>query len=244
VKGHALTLNLIGGYLRDASGGDIRRRDLITLGEADDEKGGHAFDVMAAYVSWFESDGERGQRALAMLRLMGLFDRPADAGCLEALWRAPPIDGLTEPLVALTEPQRNIALTRLADAKLVTVNREGGALVSLDAHPLLREYFARHLCATRAEAWTVAHRRLFEYGRRREELQDAEAAWERLYGAAVPGGAARAPEPSSALHKAVIASASEAIQGIVGLRRLAPGSPRRCAPRDDGRTIFVIKNIS
>jgi len=28
------------------------------------------------------------------------------------------------------------------------------------------------------------------YGRRREELEDAEAAWERLYGPAAPGGAA------------------------------------------------------
>ena len=60
------------------------------------------------------------------------------------MWRAPPIEGLTELLVALTESQRNIVLKRLADAKLVTVNRDGGgALVSLDAHPLLREYFAK-----------------------------------------------------------------------------------------------------
>ena len=77
---------------------------------------------------------------------LGLFDRPADAGCLASLWRAPPVDGLTEPLIALSEAQRNIVLTRLARAKLVTVNRAcGSALVSLDAHPLLREYFAKDL---------------------------------------------------------------------------------------------------
>ena len=40
----------------------------------------------------------RAPRALAMLRLMGLFDRPANAGCLAALWTAPAIEGLTEPL--------------------------------------------------------------------------------------------------------------------------------------------------
>src|SRR6185295_8222307 len=34
VKGHALTLNLLGTYLRDAHAGDIRRRDLIKLEEA------------------------------------------------------------------------------------------------------------------------------------------------------------------------------------------------------------------
>src|SRR5205807_8665418 len=35
VKGHALTLNLLGSYLRDAHGGDIRKRDLINFAEAD-----------------------------------------------------------------------------------------------------------------------------------------------------------------------------------------------------------------
>jgi tetratricopeptide (TPR) repeat protein len=164
VNGHALTLNLIGSYLRDAYGGDIRKRDLIDLEDAAEEQGGHAFRAMNAYVRWFETDGEKGQRALAMLRLMGLFDRAADAGCLEALWQPPAIEGLTEPLIALSEAQRNIVLTRLADAKLATVNRDGSAaLVSLDAHPLLREYFAKHLRETRLEAWKAAHQRLFEH---------------------------------------------------------------------------------
>ena len=165
MKGHALTLNLIGAYLRDAYAGDILKRNLIKLEEADaEEQSGHAFRAMDAYVAWFESDGEKGLRALAMLRLMGLFDRPANAGCLEALRLAPANEGLTEPLTTLSEAQRNIVLTRLADAKLVTVIREAsGALVSLDAHPLLREYSAKHLRETRAEAWKAAHRRLYEH---------------------------------------------------------------------------------
>jgi hypothetical protein len=165
VSGHALTLTIIGSYLRDAYGGDIRQRDRIRLAEADtEEQGGHAFRAMDAYAQWFESDGEKGQQALAMLRLLGLFDRPADAGCLAALWRAPPIEGLTEPLIGLGEAQRNIVLTRLASAKLVTVNRgAGGAWVSLDAHPLLREYFANALRQNRPEAWKAAHQRLYEH---------------------------------------------------------------------------------
>src|SRR5208283_231792 len=132
VKGHALTLNLIGSYLRDAYGGDIRQRDRIKLAEADaEEQGGHAFRAMDAYARWFEDAGEKGARALAMLRLLGLFDRPADAGCLHALWSLPAIEGLTEPLVALSDEQRNITLKRLADARLLTVNRDdGGALVA------------------------------------------------------------------------------------------------------------------
>ena len=161
----ALTLTIIGGYLRDAYGGDIRQRDRIKLAEADaEEQGGHAFRAMDAYAEWFDSDGEGGQRALAVLRLLGLFDRPADAGCLASLWRAPPVDGLTEPLIALSEAQRNIVLTRLASAKLVTVNRAGGsALVSLDAHPLLREYFAKDLREKRHTTCNAGHKRLYEH---------------------------------------------------------------------------------
>ncbi|MBI1981647.1 MAG: hypothetical protein HYS63_08890 [Methylocystis sp.] len=163
-KGHALTLTLIGGYLRDAHGGDIRKRDLFNLAEADEEEqGGHAFRAMAAYVRWFEQD-KGGRRSLGMLRLMGLFDRPADFGCLRALWRGPEIKGLTEPIVGLSEAHRNIAIKRLEDAKLLTVNRDaGGALVSLDAHPLLREYFAKELREKNPEGWKAAHKRLYEH---------------------------------------------------------------------------------
>ena len=165
VKGHALTLNLLGTYLRDAHAGDIRKRDLVKLEEADaEEQGGHAFHVMDAYVRWLESGTgvppvnspgshgqdaratQNGQRALALLRLMGLFDRPATADCLAALWQAPAIPGLTEPLIGLSGAQRNLSLKRLEDAKLLTVNRDAsGTLISLDAHPLLREYFAEKL---------------------------------------------------------------------------------------------------
>ena len=165
VKGHALTLNLLGTYLRDAHAGDIRKRDLVKLGEADaeNEHRHHAFHVMDAYVRWLESGapvsepadrraesafGTPSRRALAILRLMGLFDRPASSDCLDALWRGEPIAGLTEPLVGLSDAQRNIALKRLEDAKLLTVNRDAaGTLLSLDAHPLLREYFAQELRA-------------------------------------------------------------------------------------------------
>ncbi len=238
VKGHALTLNLLGSYLRDAYAGDIRKRDLLKLEEADaEEQGGHAFRVMDAYVTWLEQEGSveqegtkatkgtgarkksggarnvgpdqqqpatssspsgfvpavpfcsnssPGQRALAILRLLGLFDRPATADCLAALLQAPAIPGLTEPLVGMTEAQRNIAFTRLESARLLTVNRDkADTLVSLDAHPLLREYFARQLKLTRSisegmtdtatspndpsltpqvgEAWRAAHRRLYEH---------------------------------------------------------------------------------
>ena len=168
VQGHALTLNLLGSYLHEAHAGDIRKRDLVQLGEADAEQGGHAFRVMDAYVTWFEREGEdqgkKGKRALAVLRLLGLFDRPATADCFAALLKAPAIPGLTEALVGTSEAQRNLVFSRLESARLLTVNRNAaGALLALDAHPLMRDYFARQLPTQQPEAWRAAHRRLFEH---------------------------------------------------------------------------------
>jgi hypothetical protein len=203
VKGHALTLNLLGSYLRDAHAGDIRQRDLVKLKEADsaNEHPNHASHVMDAYVRWMYPTGFRawlkrlfnakereiqvqGKRALALLQLLGLFDRPATADCLNALWQPPAIAGLTEPLVGLSEAQRNLSLKRLEDAKLLTVNRDAaGTLLALDAHPLLREYFSVRVrngffwsslfrkllhrifprISAASSAWREAHRQLYKH---------------------------------------------------------------------------------
>ena len=163
VKGHALTLNLLGTYLRDAHGGDIRQRDSVDLEEAIEEQGGHAFRVIEAYENEFKNEGAKGKRALAMLRLLGLFDRPANGDCLSWLVEEPIIADLTEPLVGISETQSNINFKRLEDARLLIVNREAsGALISVDAHPLLRDFFARRLQAQLPDAWCAAHQRLYE----------------------------------------------------------------------------------
>jgi tetratricopeptide (TPR) repeat protein len=165
VKGHALTLTLLGGFLKRAFHGDIRQRDRVKFEKADERMdGGHAFRTMAAYEQWLLRDGgDEGRREVAVLRLMGLFDRPADAGCLAAL-RSQTIPGLTEPLIGLADDDWEYCLSGLEAAKLLTVNCDAsGALVSLDAHPHLREYFARQLRTQQPDAWRAAHRRLYEY---------------------------------------------------------------------------------
>src|SRR5262249_16938962 len=119
VKGHALTLNILGTYLHDAHAGDVSKRYLVKLKKADsEEQDGHAFRVMDAYVRWFQSDGERGNRALGVLRVLGLFDRPAAIGCFAALLHAPVIPNLTEALTLMSEMETNLVLTRLEKAKL------------------------------------------------------------------------------------------------------------------------------
>lgn len=164
VKGHALTLNLLGSFLRDAHAGDIRKRDLVKLEEADaEEQSGYAFHVMDAYVKSFKVEGEKGLRALMILRLLGLFDRPATWDCLNALWTGEEISGLNGSLIGISESQRNITLKRLEDAGFITMNRDESQYLSVDAHPLLREYFASRVRKELPGAWHEAHRRLYEH---------------------------------------------------------------------------------
>ena len=142
LRGHGLTLQLLGQYLRLVEDGDILKRDTVRLGDADREyqndatrSYGHAFKAMEAYERWFQREGDAGQRQLAILRLLGLFDRPASKDCLDALRTAPVIAGLTESIVGLTAREWTLVTRRLEEISLLSVQEDG----SLDAHPLLRE---------------------------------------------------------------------------------------------------------
>ncbi|HEV7427188.1 MAG TPA: hypothetical protein VGQ46_12545, partial [Thermoanaerobaculia bacterium] len=107
----------------------------------------------------FEREGAQGQRQLAILRLLGLFDRPVSKSCLDALRKRPAIAGLTVPLVALESREVTAVKHRLEDIQLLTVQADG----SLDAHPLLRAYFGQRLRDGQPDAWRAAHRRIYEH---------------------------------------------------------------------------------
>ncbi|MCB1873718.1 MAG: hypothetical protein KDI49_17255 [Gammaproteobacteria bacterium] len=160
VRGHALTLSLLGRYLARTKDGDIRQRDLIGLTRADRDARGHAAKVVAAYQTWFAREGEQRSRELAALRLLGFFDRPAGRQLLDALRQAPPIAGLTEALQGVDEDAWRATLANLADCGLVQPDPQSG---SLDAHPLVREHLAETLQRDRPDAWREGHRRLYAW---------------------------------------------------------------------------------
>jgi hypothetical protein len=179
VDGHALTLNLLGRFLARAHGGDIRRRDLVKFEEADrKEQGGTTFKMLAAFENWFARSGEFGARQLAVLRMLGLFDRPTDSGCIGALRNPPAIAGLTDPLFTtrldagtgqtsvqpLLEEDWNTASSFLVDFGLVVTQADiPGQEEHIDCHPLIREYFAKQLEITSRDAWQAANRRICDY---------------------------------------------------------------------------------
>jgi hypothetical protein len=213
VQGHALTLQLLGSYIRRALG-DIRAWKEVDLRRADDRvQGGHAFRVMDADVRWLsagvgdpargqaeprgEGAASEGEQQLAMLRLIGLFDRPADPGCMGVLRETPVIQGVTEALAGLDRQGWRLLVSSLEQARLLThseytpvqvygydeeaagktrpnlppegapdpwplAEHEHQAMV-LDAHPLVREYFARELKQANPDGWREGHGRLYEH---------------------------------------------------------------------------------
>lgn len=158
--GHALTLSLLGRYIADAfEDRDIRHYREVKFEAADQEhQGRSAFKVMIAYERWLQSGGPLRQRELAVLRLTGLFDRPMAKNCLQALRAEPSIPRLTDALVKLTPQQWNIAVKRLSEVELLSVSPD-----AIDAHPLIREYFAVQLQREQSAAFQAAHARLFDY---------------------------------------------------------------------------------
>jgi len=180
--GHALALTLLGNYLRRAYGGDVRRRREVDLGDADERQGGHAFRVLHAYASWLGEGPE-----LAILCLLGLFDRPADTKALAALRAKPAIPCLTEMLVDLSEEEWNWAISSLQEHGLLLPadSHQAGAL---DAHPLIRAYFQEELEKERPDAWQEGNLRLYEHLKGvAPDLPDTLEAMEPLFTAVIHG---------------------------------------------------------
>ncbi len=183
--GHALALTLLGSYLADVYGGDIRRRNEIESLEEDARHGGHAERIMFAYEKWLGEGVE-----LAVLRLMGLFDRPADAASIAALRAAPAIPRLTEPFQGLKGHQWQQALAKLRRIKLLGTNSMNDPN-TLDAHPLVREHFRQQLKRERPDAWREANNRLYEHlTRTTKEFPDTVEEMSPLYAAVSHGRSA------------------------------------------------------
>ena len=157
--GHCLALTLLGSYLTDAYNGDIGCRQEVSERLAEDVRQGvHARKVMESYETWL-GDGPE----ISVLRILGLFDRPADEKVLGTLLKPPAIHGLTESLAHLSPAELRMVIARLRTARLLAAedpsNRE-----LLDTHHLVREYFGEQL-RRRTDAWEECNRRLFEYYR-------------------------------------------------------------------------------
>ena len=138
-------------------------------------QGTHARKVMESYQTWFGEGPE-----LSVLRMLGLFDRPADEKALEALLKPPVIHGLTESLTYLSPADWRTILARLRRAKLLA-GEDPHNPGHLDTHPLVREHFGEQLRSQRSEAWKECNRRLYNYYRAlAPQLPDSLGRWSRF----------------------------------------------------------------
>jgi hypothetical protein len=173
--GHALSLILLGRFLVIARGGDVCLRNTIKIEKLNDlrtAKTRNAWNILEQYEQWLSSP--QGNPAdLQALRLVGLFDRPASPDCLDALRRAA-IPGLTDRLNSLDRDAWNVVLDRLNEAHLIqlrfpvmplghSAHPPEPCAVAVDAHPLIREYFAKRLKQTQPVEFADAHSRLFDH---------------------------------------------------------------------------------
>jgi predicted ATPase len=101
---------------------------------------------------------------LSVLRILGLFDRPADEKALGALLKPPPICGLTESLMGLSPAEWRTLVARLRRAKLLA-GEDRHNPGHLDTHPLVREYHGEQLRSERMDAWKECNRRLYYHYR-------------------------------------------------------------------------------
>jgi hypothetical protein len=153
--GHCLALTLFGSYLTDAYNGDIRSRNEVSGHLAQDvRQGAHARKVMKSYQTWFGEGPE-----LSVLRMLGLFDRPAEEKAIGALLKPPAIPGLTESLTDLRPAEWQRILAKLRRARLLA-GEDPHNPGHLDTHPLVREYFGKQIRSQQTDAWKKCNRRI------------------------------------------------------------------------------------
>ncbi len=157
---HALALNLLGAYLGNYADRSISRAAEIPDLDVTEPEGKHPRRVMVAFERRF-GDGPE----VEILRMLGLFDRPAEGQEISAVRAAPPIPGLTGHLQPLGEADWLRQLQKLRAARLIASESKHRPGV-LDAHPLVREHFGEQLKQQHPKAWREGNSRLYEHLKR------------------------------------------------------------------------------
>ncbi|NQZ10486.1 MAG: TIR domain-containing protein [Algicola sp.] len=157
IEGHALTLALLGSYLKTVYKGDIGKRDQMPAYAGRHKQGKHARKVMQSYHDWLKTeDGPE----LDILYILGLFDRAADEDAINVLKAAPAIEGVSVRIQNLSHEDWAFAVANLTNLRLILQSDQTQAL---DCHPLVREYFTEHLKAQNPKGYQAAHARLYVY---------------------------------------------------------------------------------
>jgi tetratricopeptide (TPR) repeat protein len=156
---HALALNLLVEYLPDIPGHPIAAAAQIpTLDLPPDQQKDEApRRMIEALANKLDTGPE-----LNVLRMLGLYDHPADDASLKAIRKRPIIPGLNNLVGFAHEANWLRAVQRLRKYKLIAAESHH-APDELDAHPLVRAHFADQLQRAHPIAWKEGNLRLFEH---------------------------------------------------------------------------------
>jgi tetratricopeptide (TPR) repeat protein len=179
---HALAVSLLGVYLHEIPGHHISHASRIPDMDIPEKEGRHPRRMIAAFERRFGEGPE-----VEVLRMLGLFDRPADAGAIAALAAAPAIPNLTEHIQGLSEADWLRLVHRLREKRLIaSESRHQPDL--LDAHPLVREHFCEQLKGAYPAAWQEGNKHLYEHLKRTaREYPDTIEEMSPLYSAVAHG---------------------------------------------------------
>jgi tetratricopeptide (TPR) repeat protein len=155
---HALAVSLLSAWLEDTPDRPDLALAIPDLPSVPVDKGRHPRRVLAAFAGRLGEGADR-----QVLRLLGLFDRPATPPELVALRAAPPIPGLTDRLPPMLDAGAwEHSLERLRRWRLIAPASHH-APGEIDAHPLVREHFAAELHDHHPDAARAGHERLYRY---------------------------------------------------------------------------------
>lgn len=154
---HALAVNLLASYLYETPGHRISHASEIPDLDMTEDEGKHPRRVMLAFERRFGDSPE-----VELLRMLGLFDRPADKAAMRALRRSPVIPGLSNRIRKLSEAGWLRTVEKLRRTKLIAPQSQHRP-DDLDAHPLVREHFKGQLKQEHPKAWGAANSRLYKH---------------------------------------------------------------------------------
>ena len=154
---HALALKLMGSYLNIVFDGEINRYQEVLFFDKQIDNASHAEKIMGAYEKLFADKPE-----LDILYLLGLFNRITSKVETHSLLSAPAIKNLTENLKKLNFREFKKTLARLRETQLLSPVNELSP-ESIDAHPLVREYFGNRLKEKFPEAWKQGHNAIYQF---------------------------------------------------------------------------------
>jgi len=161
-NGHALTLTLLGRFIKNSQPDRDIGHWKEVLGQPEtlsSDTGHHTRTVLQSYVDWLGPQTS----ACCLLRLLGLFDRPAEQDSLRAVCQRPTLPATTEALTGITDAKWHQSVEHLRALGLIfDSGSDGAAKQAIDCHPLIREYFRLELQKDR-EIWIQANLRLFEH---------------------------------------------------------------------------------